>query len=563
MKTNFLCRVLLTVLTVSYCVNSIHGTPTKILNQATLNERAQQYRQILSVLQNQYVDTLDMEAVIKAGIDAMLATVDPYTEYYNADNIEQLTVVASGKYGGIGCQISARDSLVVVENPYYGKPAREAGLRHGDILLQIDNYIIPPHANISEIGNKLKGNPGTSVRLKVLRPWLEDTSDSIFVFDIERKNISLDPIPYNTVFEDGTGYIDVTTFDVNTGEDVRKTVAEMKNNYGDTLKGIVLDLRANGGGVMSSAVDLLSVFINKGTKVLETRYRNGETEESKTKKTPVDVSIPIVVLVNGYTASAAEVVAGALQDLDRAVIMGRRTYGKGLVQTSAPVGYNSVIKYTTGKYYLPSGRLIQARDYRDANGEETLIPDSLTHEFHTANGRMVRDGRGIKPDYEYSARQPGTIFWQISEGTAFDDFSNRYRNKHDNIDNIDSLINNTLYKEFVATLNPEKIKWGEASKKGIEYLRLAVDYEGLDSEDIKSAIDEVEKLLTHDMVTEIDANRDVIVDQLKYSLMERYFAPDEIEAVVIASDDEVFEARKLLLDPARYKSYLSPESGNK
>lgn len=562
-KKLFLSCVLVATGMLANAVPSTVGTANKILNTSAIQERVQQFRQIVTVLQNQYVDTLDIESIIKSGFDAMLAKVDPYTEYYDADNIEQLTMVSSGKYGGIGCSVTLRDSLVEVADVYFDKPARLAGLRHGDIILQIDDYDIPAEGiTINDVSNRLKGNPGTHVTLKVRRPWLPEGSDSILFFDIERKNISFDPVPYSVMFDDGVAFIDVSTFDVNTGNDVRKIVTDLKSRNGKNLKGIIIDLRANGGGVMGSAVDLVSVFVDKGTKVVETRYRGGASEAALTKKSPVDAAIPIVVIVNENTASAAEVVAGAIQDLDRGVILGRRTYGKGLVQTSAPLGYNSVLKYTTGKYYLPSGRLIQARDYRDEDGKESMIPDSLTHEFRTAGGRVVRDGRGIMPDYVMKGKEVNPIVWQISNGSWIDDFSNRYRNTHDTIGDIRQLVDETLFDEFVSGLDPEKISYGEYSKKGIGFIRSAVEYEGLQNDSTKAVIDQLEKLLEHDLKTELEANRGPISELLVYTLSERYFSPEVIEAGIIEQDEDVLEARALILDTERYREYLAPKTKN-
>lgn len=534
------------------------------LNPSTLSERVFQYQQLLSVLQNQYVDSLDMEALIRRGINSMLSSVDPYTEFYDEESLEELTSVSSGNYGGVGSLISLRDSIVTFSDPYYDKPARNAGVRHGDIILMVDDYIVPKKGiSTADVSNRLKGKPGSHVKVKVRRPWLPSGSDSIFVFDIERQKISIDPVPYTTIFDDGIAYIEVSTFNRNTAEDIRKAFSDMKSKNGKNLKGVILDLRNNGGGVVDGAINLLSIFLDRGTKVSETRYRDGSSEQYVTAKGPVDTEIPMVVLVNGNTASASEIVSGAIQDLDRGVIMGRRTYGKGLVQTSAPTGGNSVLKYTKGKYYLPSGRLIQARDYRDADGQPTMVPDSLTHEYKTAGGRIVRDGRGISPDVILKTDTTSFLAYQLYTNNWVEDFANRYRNTHDKAPDKNHIITDEIFEEFKTFVDPDKLKFGRASKAGIDYLREAVVAEGLRSDSITAAIDALEILVKHDLAQEIEANKEEVVEMLRDELAQRYFAPQEISAAIVLQDNEVKEARKLLLDQARYKELLKPSDSSK
>lgn len=530
------------------------------LSPALITERTMQYRQLLSVLQNQYVDSLDMESLIKTGINAMLDKIDPYTEYYDMDNIDDLTSVSSGNYGGIGSGIMVRgDSVVVLSEPYHDNPAYKAGVRHGDIILQIDDYVVPSSGiDSKDISNRLKGNPGTHVRVHVRRPWINDGSDSLFVFDIERAKVSIDPMPFATVFDDGIAYLEVSTFNRNTADEIRTAFSDIKEREGKNLKGVILDLRNNGGGIIEGAINLLSIFVDRGTTVTETRYRDGSVVKYKTRKSPVDTRLPLVVMVNGNTASASEIVSGAIQDLDRGVIMGRRTYGKGLVQTSAPLGYGGVLKYTTGKYYLPSGRLVQALDYRDSNGQPTLIPDSLTTEYRTRNGRLVRDGRGISPDIELKADTTSQLAWQLYTKQWIADYANRYRNTHPEAPAGDSIVTTAIYEDFKAFVDPSRLEYGKASKAGIDYLREAAAAEGLRSEEVTAAIDTLERLMKHDLAHELDAHRDEIVQMLEVEIGERYFTPAQVEGRIILTDTDVAKARELLLDPERYRSLLLP-----
>lgn len=543
----------------SQCFINAEARAKTPLTPAQLNERTQEYARLLSTLQYNYVDTLDIESLIKTGLRALLANVDPYTEYYDTENLEDLTTVASGNYGGIGSGIMARDSLVILSDPYYGKPANMAGVRHGDIILQIDDYVIPTKdINVSDISKRLRGNAGTHVRIKVRRPWLPDGADSIFVFDIERKKVTIDPVPFTTVFDDGIAYIEVSTFNRNTADEIRNALSAIVAREGKNLKGVIVDLRENGGGLLESAVNLLSLFLDRGTMVVETRYRDGSVETYKTRKSPVDTKIPLVVMVNGNTASASEIVSGAIQDLDRGVIMGRRTFGKGLVQSSAPLGYDSVLKYTVGKYYLPSGRLVQALDYRDADGKPTLIPDSLTNLYHTAGGREVRDGRGVSPDVEIPAENASTLTWQLYTDNWVSDYANRYRNTHDESpDFADTLFMQTVFEDFKDFVNPEKLNYGIASKKALEFLRDAIKVEGLDTENINQAVDSLETLMKHDLAHELEANRKEIMQMLETEIAERYLTPEQISALLITKDTDVKAARELLLDPDRYKEILN------
>lgn len=542
-------------------LHSQHGkTKTTPLSPATLAERSYQYRQILSILQNNYVDSLDMENLVAEGIRAMLAAVDPYTEYYTSDNLDELTTVSSGNYGGIGSAIQARDSVVIMSAPYYGKPAALAGIRHGDVILQIDDYVLPKNADVSDISSRLKGNPGTHVVVKVKRPWLENGADSIFVFDIERQKVSIDPVPFTTVFDDGIALLEVSTFNQNTADQIRKRLEEIKAREGKNLRGVIVDLRDNGGGLLESAVNLLSLFLDRGTRVVETRYRGDAVETYKTRKSPVDTKIPLVVLVNGGTASASEIVSGAIQDLDRGVIMGRRTFGKGLVQTSAPVGFGDVLKYTTGKYYLPSGRLVQALDYRDADGKPTLIPDSLTTQYTTANGRTVRDGRGVSPDVELEGRTASQLAWQLYAEQMISDYANRYRNTHDAAPELtDTLVTDSLYADFKTFVDPAKLQYGKASRAAISYLREAAKVEGLETDSITAAIDSLEQMLQHDLNHELDANKDEIVEMLVVEIAERYYPSEHISSIIVVNDRDVIEARKLLLDAERYGNIIKKQ----
>ena len=352
-----------------------------------------------------YVDTIDAEKMIQNGINGMLALTDPYTEYYPEEEMGSLKQMITGKYAGIGATIryyDAKDRVVITE-PLEGTPAQEAGLKAGDVILSVGGKDMvrgdmEKNELTDHVSQELRGEPGTSFLLKVERPGKD--KPQVLEFKITRRSIRQNPIPYYGMVADSVGYLALSEFTENCAKDFKKAFIELKQKGASSL---VIDLRGNGGGSLSEAVDIVNLFVPKGKEIVTLKGKVKQSEEGyKTESEPVDTEIPLVVLVDGSTASAAEIVSGSLQDLDRAVIVGKRTFGKGLVQVPRPLPYNGSLKVTTAKYYIPSGRCIQAIDYakRNADGSVARTPDSLTHVFHTAAGREVRDGGGIRPDIE-------------------------------------------------------------------------------------------------------------------------------------------------------------------
>ncbi|MBR2378977.1 MAG: S41 family peptidase, partial [Bacteroidaceae bacterium] len=352
------------------------------------------FSDVLKQLNIHYVDTVDIDKSVKHGISAMLSTLDPYTIYFTEEEAKQFAEQNTGEYAGVGCTIMQRDSAVYISEPFDNTPAQEVGLKAGDKIVMIDNDTVLTWKS-DEVSKRMRGLPNTNLRMVIERPGV----DSLMEVNITRRIIQRNPVVYYGTIADGVGYIMLETFSDKASEEVRKAFIDLKNNYGITS--LVLDLRDNGGGLVGEAIKILNMFLPRGTTVLESR---GKVENSnhtyKTEKEPIDTKIPIAVLINGYTASASEVVAGALQDLDRAVIIGDRSFGKGLIQQVFPLPFNRQLKITVSYYYIPSGRSIQAIDYtkRDADGRVARMPDSLTNEFRTAAGRIVRDGGGITPD---------------------------------------------------------------------------------------------------------------------------------------------------------------------
>ena len=536
----------------------------RVLTADEIAQLTESYGNVMYILQNYFVDTLDIRDLAKAGYSGMLGKVDPYTEVYTEDNLDDLRSVVSGDYGGIGCAISLRDTNVVMSSPYYDSPAAKAGVHHGDILLKLDGEPVAKfNRDISDISSRLRGEPGTNVSVTVLRRWLPEGTDSIFDITITRDRIKIDPLPYFTVLDGGVAYFNVSTFNKNTASEIRREFSAMKSRLGKELKGVILDLRSNGGGITSGATDLLSIFLPRGSHAYTARYRSYDSEATKTKKSPVDADIPLAVIINDETASSSEIVAGAIQDLDRGVITGTRSFGKGLIQTSAPVVNNTVLKYTTGKYYLPSGRLIQALDYtsRDGRGRLTAANDTVAPMFKTRAGRPVTGGRGIAPDVEMTSDTISDFTYTMYLSGVFDDYANRYRNRTTLPPAVtDTFVTDSLLNDFKGFIDPDKIKYDRRSESGISFLRSAARYEKLDNDSVMQTLELLERLMKHDFDRDFDAFQPEIRRTLETEIARRFFSDRDMSERVLPSDPTVEQTRQLLLDPKRYREILTKKN---
>jgi len=348
------------------------------------------FNSVVRELQTGYVDTIDAEELMDNAIGMMLYQLDPYTEYYPSGNQDEILALSAGSYAGIGSIISKRGDNVIIADPYWNSPARTGGLRRGDVIVAVDGDTVRPTTDIGDVSKRLRGQAGTNVRIDVARPWIGP--DSLLTFEITRRAIVTEPVPYYGMLPDSTGYICLTTFSESAARDVKSALTKLLAHPG--LKGLIIDMRNNGGGLLEDAVQIASLFVPRGTEILRTRGREAEERIYKTTVNPIAPELPLVLLVNGQTASSSEILAGAMQDLDRGVVVGSRTYGKGLVQSTRPLPYGDIMKLTTARYYIPSGRLIQALNYSERNddGSPKRTPDSLTTAYSTAAGRTVRDG---------------------------------------------------------------------------------------------------------------------------------------------------------------------------
>lgn len=516
------------------------------------------FNSVLKELQLNYVDTIDSKTLVRKAIDYMLSEIDPYTEYYPEEDSEELTSISSGQYGGIGAYIQQRNGSVMISDPIYGAPARLAGLRHGDVILDIDGVDVSAVRETDKVSKMLRGQPGTNVNVRVRRPYVED---SIITVDIMRKTIEVDPMPYYGIDSTGIGYIRLNTFNERSAGEVRDAVAEMKAS--GRLKGLVLDLRDNGGGLLESAVQIAGIFVPKGTEIVRTRgFEDKNLKIYKTTKSPLDTELPLVVMVNGNTASASEIVAGSLQDLDRAVIVGERSYGKGLVQGSRPLPYNGLMKVTIARYFIPSGRLIQAIDYshRNPDGSPARIPDSLTNVWYTKNGRPVRDGGGITPDVHAADTSMNRLLYNvIADNWAFD-FANRFRAQNPTLPDADTwVVTDSLFEEFKGFIDPDKFKYDRLSETGVDFLRTAATAEGYMNDSVSAIIDRLAELMRHDLGRDLDFNRDRLVMILDDEIGRRYYSDGDLIKRTIRTDLEVDSAKAVLLDRPRYDAILKPK----
>ena len=511
-------------------------------------------------LQTAYVDTIDADKSINTAISAMLNEIDPYTEYIPEQEQEEFMTISTGEYGGIGAYSGARDGKVFISEPREGTPSQRAGLKPGDVFLTIDGDSVTTLSS-DKISKMLRGQAGTRVRMSVRRPYGSSTlQDTVLNFDFTREKIDINPVPYYGVVRDNIGYIQLTTFNDKAFQKVRDALVELRKD--PRVKSIVLDLRNNGGGLLESAVQIVGLFVPKGTEVVRTRGKGMINEKIyKTTQKPIDTEIPLAVLINNSSASASEIVSGSLQDLDRAVIVGERSFGKGLVQSTRSLPYNGLMKVTIAKYYIPSGRLIQAIDYSHRNPDGTVarIPDSLTTVWHTRAGREVRDGGGITPDLKGDYPEGNRLVYNIvRDGWSFD-FANRYVAHNPDAGSVEDFeITDTIFSRFKKSIDPAKFKYDRACEVVLDQLEKSAKTEGYLNDSVQARIDDLRKILHHDLEHDLDLNRQLIADYLGPELAQRYWGERGSIIQTLKNDQDVDSAARILQDPARYRAILSP-----
>ena len=510
------------------------------------------FNSIVKELDMFYVDTIDPNKTIREGIDNMLYSLDPYTVYYPENDQDELEMMVKGSYGGIGSLIryNPKSKYTVIAEPYEGMPAAESGLKAGDLLLEIDGKDLKGNSDVSTL---LRGQVGTSFKLKVQRPGVKEPLE----FNIVRRSIQMPTIPYYGVMDGQVGYINLSSFSGNPSKDFKKAFLDLKKQG---ITSLVIDLRNNGGGLLDQAVEIVNMFVPRGKTIVTTKGKIKQASNTyKTLREPLDTDIPIAVLVNSGTASSSEILSGSLQDLDRAVIVGNRTYGKGLVQVPRSLPYGGNLKITTSKYYIPSGRCVQAIDYahRNEDGSVARIPDSLTTVFHTAAGREVRDGGGVRPDIEVKQeRLPNILFYLVRDNLIFD-YATDYCLKHPAIASAKEFeLTDADYEEFKNKVKGADFKYDQQSEKILNTLKEAAEFEGY----MKDASDEfkaLENKLKHNLDRDLDYFSKDIKKMIAEEIIKRYYYQEGAIIQQLKDDKDLDEAVKVLTNPERYQQILS------
>lgn len=501
-----------------------------------------------------YVDDINPDKLIKSGIDNMLSTLDPYTVYFPETEAEEFTFMTTGKYGGIGSLVRGDGDYVVISQVYKGFPADIAGIRAGDILKKVNGESLKG-LSTEQVSEKLKGNPGTDITITIERNGKESDRH------MKRERISVPPVPYFGMIDSETGYIRFTSFTQDCSADVKKALQSLEENK---PKQIILDLRGNPGGLLTEAVAVVNLFVGPGNEVVSTKGKIKKFDDDfKTTRAAVDDRIPLAVLINRGTASAAEIVAGAIQDLDRGIIMGQRSYGKGLVQVTRPLSYNTQLKVTTAKYYIPSGRCIQAVDFshRNPDGSVGFIPDSLISEFKTRNGRTVKDGGGITPDVIIEPEQLSQVTSELYMRYYIFDFATRYYWAHQDIKNPSQFtFTDKDYSDFRDYLVSRKFDYTTNTERSLNALvenARKEKYYNLH----KDLFNELEKDVAHNLDQDLSIFRDEITELLEEEILERYFYEGGAIAATIGKDEQVKKTEEVLKNRDEYNSILSGKTG--
>lgn len=502
-----------------------------------------------------YVDETDPDELMKNAAAGMTSRLDPYTEYLSDKDMDDFTVMATGKYGGIGAVIRQKGDYVMIAEPYEGSPADKAGLQAGDKILAIDGEDAKGFSP-EKVSSKLKGDPGTNVKVKVEKFYTGKEEQ----LSLRRERISMRPVPYYGFISDSIGYIRHTDFSEGSAKDMLYALMELKKD--GKLKGLVLDYRQNGGGILDEAVKVLSMFVPRGTEVVSMKGRTPEmTKVYMTEDAPIDTQLPIAVLVSSGSASAAEIVAGAVQDMDRGVLVGQRTFGKGLVQSTRPVGYNSYLKLTTAKYYTPSGRCIQAVDYahRAADGSVKSVPDSLVKEFATVGGRKVYDGGGVMPDVKIPADYLSSFAVLAYAKGYLEDFVDTYlRANPGEVDPSTFVLSDEAYRQFEEFMRDKDMDYKSETLKALDTLKEKAEQE-LYSDKIKEAVALIEAGIKGDKQSSLELYKPQLSNLIEDDIVLRQHYRTGTIKRDLARDKEVAEAIAVLSDTARYRRIVTSQ----
>ncbi len=500
-----------------------------------------------------YVDDVDAGKLMKKGIDEMLNSLDPYTNYFSEAEAEDFRFQMTGQYGGIGAQIGTKGDYIMVTDPYEGYPAQKEDMRAGDIIIDIEGKSTKGK-NTSDISKLLKGSPGTKVKITIKRE-----GEGELIKTLTRQEIHINNVPYSGMINDHTGYIRLASFTNDAGKEVKDALVELKKNSG--LNSVILDVRGNPGGLLHESVNIVNVFIPQNQEVVSTRGKVNEWDKSyKTLNPAIDTEIPLVVLTNRSSASASEIVSGSIQDLDRGVVIGLKTFGKGLVQSTRQLSYNTQMKVTTAKYYTPSGRCIQALDYshRNEDGSVGAVPDSLKKEFKTKSGRKVYDGGGVDPDVVVTHSSYSKLAESLISKQLIFDFATLYRLKHDKIVSAKEFhITDLEFDDFKKFIAGKDYDYMTASEKAlVEFKKKAEEEKYFDA--IKDQYEILNKNLKHDKDADLVKNKTEITELLEEEIARRYYFQKARYEASFKNDEDVQEALKVFADKARYESLLKP-----
>jgi carboxyl-terminal processing protease len=521
-------------------------------NNFEISKNLDIYATLLKELDKNYAEEINPGKLTETAIDAMLETLDPYTVYIPESNAEDYKMIMTGQYGGIGALIHKMDSYVVISEPYEGSPAQKAGLIAGDKIMEVNGKSMKDKSS-DEVSEILKGQPGVALDLTIGRIGL---ADPISV-KVVREEIKIPNIPYYGILKGGIGYIKLTNFTQNAGIEVKKAFSELKNN--NELKGIILDLRGNGGGLLNEAVNICNIFVDQDQLIVSTKGKiNSKDQDHFTRSAPVDKDIPLAILVDGGSASASEIVAGAIQDLDRGIIVGQRTYGKGLVQNVIPLSYNAQVKITVAKYYIPSGRCIQSIDYfhKDENGKPESVPDSLITEFKTKHGRSVYDGWGIEPDISMDPMKLSKISQTLVTKYFLFDYANLFASKNSSIPPAqDFVIDDNIYNGLIAYLKDRNYNYQTATEQALEKLKTSAVKENYFAA-IEPDYNALKEKILHDKSEDLITYKDEIKLLLKDEIVSRYYFQKGRIIATLSDDPEIAKASEILEGSATYLAIL-------
>lgn len=534
-----------------------------------INKNIETFNAVIKELDMFYVDSLDVDKTVRSGIDNMLNGLDPYTVYFNDSDLKDFNTQITGEYAGIGSGIAFKNNRIVITEPFENSPAAKAGLKAGDEIIEIDGIDMTSCAKkdgesygqtlSSHVSSTLKGQPGTSITVKVERPGEKKPIS----FKVLREKIQIDAVPYYGLVGPTAGYINLTSF-------TDKSATHVKNAFQDLKKqgitSLILDLRNNGGGILEEAVQIVNMFVPKGKVVVSTRGKLKQLDRTyRTTLEPIDTEVPIVVLINKGSASASEIVAGAIQDFDRGLLVGERTFGKGLVQSTREIPYGGGVKVTTAKYYIPSGRCVQAIDYshRNPDGSVGRIPDSLTTVFHTEIGREVRDGGGVSPDVQLEEEKTPTITYYLSSQFVIFDWVTNWALDKKTVAPINEFtISDANYNNFKEYVKSKDFKYDRMSEKSMTALKEVMEFEGY----MQTAGEEFKALeakLVPNLDRDLDLFKEDIMQQINLEVARRYYYQKGEFAIALKKDKEVLKAVEVLNDTNLYKSTLAAPNSNK